>query len=58
VQTTSGKFEVLLDHQELDSRGSTGELHWEGLGDLLNAQERRVGRGYLEMTRYAAPLCL
>jgi len=60
VQTPAGNFEVraLLDDQELDSRGSTGGVYWEGLSDLLDAQGRRVGRGYLEMTGYAAPLRL
>ncbi|MBD9668361.1 carotenoid 1,2-hydratase [Variovorax sp. VRV01] len=60
VQTPSGGFEVraLLDDQELDSRGSTGGVYWEGLSDLVDAQGRRVGRGYLEMTGYAAPLRL
>ncbi len=60
VQTPAGGFEVraLLDDQELDSRGSTGGVYWEGLSDLLDAQGRRVGRGYLEMTGYAAPLKL
>jgi predicted secreted hydrolase len=60
VQTPSGNFEVraLLDDQELDSRGSTGGVYWEGLSELLDAQGRRVGRGYLEMTGYAAPLRL
>jgi predicted secreted hydrolase len=60
VQTPSGNFEVraLLDDQELDSRGSTGGVYWEGLSELLDEQGRRVGRGYLEMTGYAAPLRL
>lgn len=60
VQTPAGAFEVraLLDDQELDSRGSTGGVYWEGVSDLLDAQGRRVGRGYLEMTGYAAPLRL
>lgn len=60
VQTPSGNFEVraLLDDQELDSRGSTGGVYWEGVSELLDAQGRRVGRGYLEMTGYAAPLRL
>ncbi|BEP60986.1 lipocalin-like domain-containing protein [Variovorax sp. V213] len=60
VQTPSGSFEVraLLDDQELDSRGSAGGVYWEGVSDLLDAQGRRVGRGYLEMTGYAAPLRL
>lgn len=60
VQTPGGNFEVraLLDDQELDSRGSTGGVYWEGVSDLLDAQGHRVGRGYLEMTGYAAPLRL
>ncbi len=60
VRTPAGEFEVraLLDDQELDSRGSTGGVYWEGLSDLLDGQGRRVGRGYLEMTGYVAPLKL
>ena len=60
VQTPSGSFEVraLLDDQELDSRGSTGGVYWEGLSDLFDTRGVRAGRGYLEMTGYAAPLRL
>ena len=60
VLTPAGTFKVaaLLDDQELDSRGSTGSIYWEGLSDLLDAQGRRIGRGYLEMTGYAAALKL
>ena len=49
---------ALLDDQELDSRGSTGAVYWEGLSELLDDHGRRVGRGYLEMTGYAARLQL
>lgn len=58
VETPAGRLEVraLLDAQELDSRGSTGAVYWEGLSELLNAQGQRVGLGYLEMTGYAARL--
>jgi predicted secreted hydrolase len=58
VQTPAGRFEVraLMDAQELDSRGSTGAIYWEGLAELRDAQGRRVGLGYLEMTGYAARL--
>ena len=45
-----------LDAQELDSRASTGTVYWEGLSELLDARGRRIGRGYLEMTGYAAPI--
>lgn len=54
----AGRFGVgaLVDAQELDSRASTGTIYWEGLSELLDAQGRRVGLGYLEMTGYAAPI--
>ena len=60
VETPAGRFNAraLLDAQELDSRSSTGTIYWEGLSELLDAQGRRVGLGYLEMTGYAAPLRL
>jgi len=60
VDTPAGRFEVqaLLDAQELDSRGSTGTVYWEGLSELRDAQGRRVGSGYLEMTGYAGRLRL
>ena len=47
-----------LDNQELDSRGSTGAIYWEGLSDLFDSNGRQVGRGYLEMTGYAQRLRL
>ena len=49
---------ALLDDQELDSRASTGTIYWEGLSLLVDEGGRRVGRGYLEMTGYAARLVL
>ena len=60
VATPVGTFTVraLQDDQELDSRASTGTIYWEGLSLLLDAEGRRVGRGYLEMTGYAARLVL
>jgi predicted secreted hydrolase len=48
----------LLDHQELDSRASTGAIYWEGLSLLADGGGRRVGLGYLEMTGYADRLTL
>ncbi len=47
----------LFDDQELDSRASTGTIYWEG---AVTARSRGavVGRGYLELTGYAAPLVL
>ncbi|WP_280156618.1 carotenoid 1,2-hydratase [Piscinibacter sp. XHJ-5] len=60
VTTPAGRFVVkaLLDSQELDSRASTGSIYWEGLSELFDEAGRRVGRGYLEMTGYAAALKL
>ena len=60
VATPAGTFGVraLLDDQELDSRASTGTIYWEGLSLLVDESGRRVGRGYLEMTGYAARLVL
>jgi predicted secreted hydrolase len=60
VDTPVGRFTVqaVIDAQELDSRSSTGTVYWEGLCDLLDAQGRRVGCGYLEMTGYAQRLQL
>jgi predicted secreted hydrolase len=60
VATPAGTFGVRprFDAQELDGRGSTGTIYWEGLCDLLDAGGHRVGRGYLEMTGYAGRLQL
>ena len=60
VRTPAGTFGVrsLLDAQEIDARRSTGTVYWEGLSELLDAQGRRAGLGYLEMTGYAGRLRL
>jgi predicted secreted hydrolase len=50
------RVKAVLDKQELDSRSSTGAVYWEGLSELLDSRGQRVGRGYLEMTGYAAAL--
>ncbi len=47
----------LFADQELDSRATTGAVYWEGASTLLE-QDRAVGRGYLEMTGYVAPIVL
>ncbi|MFM9880714.1 MAG: lipocalin-like domain-containing protein [Burkholderiaceae bacterium] len=49
---------AVVDHQELDSRQSTGAVYWEGLSELFDSNGRKVGSGYLEMTGYAKPLSL
>lgn len=60
VRTPAGRHTVraLFDAQELDSRGGTGAVYWEGLAELLDDAGRRVGLGYLEMTGYAAAIKL
>ena len=50
-------LEPLFDDQELDSRASTGTIYWEG-AVRASAAGREAGRGYLELTGYAAPLKL
>jgi predicted secreted hydrolase len=58
VRTPADIYTVraVIPNQELDSRGSTGAIYWEGLSDLIDSNGRRVGRGYLEMTGYASRL--
>lgn len=60
VRTPADFYTVkaVLDNQELDSRGSTGAIYWEGLSELHDSNGKLVGRGYLEMTGYASPLRL
>lgn len=60
VDVVGTRFEVRarMDKQELDSRQSTGGVYWEGLSDLLDAQGRVIGSGYLEMTGYVSPMSL
>jgi predicted secreted hydrolase len=58
LQTPAGPFIVraLADAQELDGRGNTGAIYWEGLSELLDGTGQRIGLGYLEMTGYAGRL--
>ncbi|MDM0012971.1 carotenoid 1,2-hydratase [Variovorax sp. J22P168] len=60
IETPAGVFRVraLLDDQELDGDSSTGTVYWEGLSELLDADGKPVGRGYLELTGYAQALKL
>lgn len=60
VEMPAGRWTVraLLDAQELDSRGSTGTVYWEGLSELLDGGGARVGLGYLEMTGYVGRLSI
>lgn len=60
VRTPADYYTVkaVVDNQELDSRNTTGAIYWEGLCEVWDSNNRRVGRGYLEMTGYAAALRL
>jgi predicted secreted hydrolase len=59
VRAAGAEFalEPLFDDQELDSRASTGTVYWEG-AVTASDRGRRIGRGYLELTGYGAPLVL
>lgn len=54
------RVEPLLDDQELDSSASTGAIYWEGAVRVheigAGGEAAEIGRGYLEMTGYAARL--
>jgi predicted secreted hydrolase len=57
VGAATYRVESLMEDAELDSRGSTGVLYWEGPVRLLDdASGRELGRGYLELTGYASKL--
>ncbi len=40
-------------NQEMDGGNGVGDVFWEGLADLLDAQGRTLGLGFLEMAGYA-----
>jgi predicted secreted hydrolase len=60
LATPAGRWRVaaLLDDQELDSRGSTGSVYWEGVSVLRDLDGGTAGWGYLELTGYAGRLRL
>ncbi len=60
VRTPADHYTVraIIPNQELDSRNTTGTIYWEGLSDLFDSNGKHVGRGYLEMTGYAAVMRL
>lgn len=60
-QALSLELEPLFDDQELDGRQSTGIVYWEGAVRVMQQEgsaRRQIGRGYLELTGYHAPLRL
>lgn len=48
----------LMDDQENDARGSTGTIYWEGAVRAFDADNKPLGRGYLELTGYGAKIRL
>lgn len=46
----------LMEDQENDARGSTGTLYWEGAVSAVDEGGKVIGRGYLELTGYGAPV--
>ena len=57
VGTRELDLKPLMDDQENDTRLSTGAIYWEGAVQAYDAGHP-VGRGYLELTGYEAPLNL
>ena len=51
------QLKPLQPDQELDSRRSTGAVYWEG-AVTVERDGRPLGRGYLELTGYLAPMKL
>src|SRR6266550_7572932 len=50
-------LEPLFDDQEEDARASVGAIYWEGAVRAVR-NGASLGRGYLELTGYGAPLRL
>jgi predicted secreted hydrolase len=55
--TRTWRLEPLMDDQEMDARGSTGTLYWEGAVRMESSAGVKA-RGYLELTGYAEKLKL
>ncbi|MFG6433677.1 lipocalin-like domain-containing protein [Roseateles sp. LYH14W] len=55
LQSPAGELRLLaaFDAQEIDARGSSGLVYWEGAARLLNGAGQEIGWGYLELTGYA-----
>jgi len=50
-------LQPLMSDQEVDARASTGGFYYEGAVELKE-KDNVLGRGYLELTGYGAPLAL
>jgi predicted secreted hydrolase len=55
LQSPAGELRLLaaFDAQEIDARGSSGLVYWEGAARLLDGGGQEIGWGYLELTGYA-----
>ncbi len=51
-------IEAVIDAQELGTTSGSDTIYWEGLATCHDSNGKLVGRGYLEMTGYAAALRL
>jgi predicted secreted hydrolase len=47
------RIAAAFDPQEIDARGSSGLVYWEGAARLLDPAGAELGWGYLELTGYA-----
>jgi predicted secreted hydrolase len=55
LQSPAGEMllNACFEAQEIDARGSSGLVYWEGAALLSDSQKRPLGAGYLELTGYA-----
>ena len=51
-------IEAVVDAQEMGTTSGSDTVYWEGLATCHDSNGKLVGRGYLEMTGYAAALRL
>ncbi len=58
VGESTYRIRPLMGDAELDSRGSTGTIYWEGPVELTSPEGEGLGHGYLELTGYAGELDL
>jgi len=52
------RLAAFFDAQEIDARRGGGLVYWEGAARLLDAENRPLGAGYLELTGYVGKLPL
>jgi len=57
VDDRSLTLRPLMSDQEVDARASTGGFYYEGAVEVLE-NGKLIGKGYLELTGYGAPVAL